>query len=351
MGSSVHNKSLIDLFAGCGGLSLGMEQAGFTTVHVNELNEDALKTYLANRNHIIAENPFASDDNKLLHSNDIQELINNDSLEKLLSYLSDAKEVDVSREDNGTSIDLVVGGPPCQGFSQLGYRRSYAVDRRKVAANRLYEKMSEVISRLRPRMFLFENVTGIRNAKWTLCGKEIVWNDVLRAFGNIDGYEVRSSVVRARDYGVPQNRPRVLLVGIRVDIIGHLRDKSFVDANTGNEVEVDPTRATTDSDQAPDAVACGFLPGPAREKTYPNLQDLLDDLVDDKVAEALETGDYPTGAFQTTTYPSDPLSGLQTELRTLRNSTILGKGAGLTEHDYSKALASYSTTVSVYDPK
>ena len=329
-------RSLIDLFAGCGGLSLGMEQAGFTPVHVNELNGDALETYLANRVHFIADKPFSDNDNDLLHSKDIGELVGNDVLQRLLSYLSDAREVAVDHEDQGTSIDLVVGGPPCQGFSQLGHRRSYAVDRKEVAANRLYEKMSEVITQIRPRIFLFENVTGIRNAKWTLNSNEVIWNDVFRAFSEISGYKVKSSVVRAKDYGVPQNRPRVLLVGIRVDVLDHLRGKSFTDANTNEEIVANPKGTFRCEDQETDAIACGFLPRPASGKTYPDVQELLSDLVDDKVNEVLNTCDYPPGAFMTDTYPLGPLSGIQTELRTLRNGDVLAAGARLTDHEYSK---------------
>ena len=330
------SKTLIDLFAGCGGLSLGMEQAGFTTVHVNELNADALDTYLVNRNHIVAEKPFSSSENELLRSNDIQDLIDSNFVENLLSYLGDAKEVDVRREDKGTSIDLIVGGPPCQGFSNIGYRRAYAVDRRKVAANKLYKKMAEVISLLRPRLFMFENVTGIRNAKWTISGEEKVWSDVLLAFRKVVGYQVTSSVVRARDYGVPQNRPRVLLVGARNDVVEQLRGKSFEDPNTGKEVAIDLSILKNSSDQVLDAVSSGFLPGPASERTYPDLQELLGDLVDDKVEDALTSGDYPSGIFQTAFYPQAPLSRVQTELRTLKNGVVLGTGAAITDHQYSK---------------
>lgn len=77
--------------------------------------------------------------------------------------------------------------------------------------------MAKIIARVRPRMFLFENVRGLLTARWTQDGDRKIWPDVLAEFRGIPGYEVRWSLVSARDYGVPQNRPRVFLVGIRKD--------------------------------------------------------------------------------------------------------------------------------------
>ena len=107
---------LIDLFAGCGGLSLGLEQAGFTPVYVNELNNDALNTYLVNRE----ECPLLKD--KRFYSHDIFELTSNKSeLDNLSRNL--LKEYGLKKGD----VSLVVGGPPCQGYSGIGHRRNYFV--------------------------------------------------------------------------------------------------------------------------------------------------------------------------------------------------------------------------------
>ena len=107
---------LIDLFAGCGGLSLGLEQAGFTPVYVNELNKDAMATYLENRK----EHALLND--KRFNSKDIYELTSKKNALSELS-LNLKKEYGINKGD----IALVVGGPPCQGYSGIGHRRNYKV--------------------------------------------------------------------------------------------------------------------------------------------------------------------------------------------------------------------------------
>ena len=113
----------IDLFAGCGGLSLGLEKSGFNPLYVNELNKDALETYLINRDVLF---PLLRSKYK---SQDIKEIIKNNSFfDDLLSEL----KKDYKRDFLKDSIDLIVGGPPCQGFSGLGIRRSYSVDKKQL---------------------------------------------------------------------------------------------------------------------------------------------------------------------------------------------------------------------------
>jgi DNA (cytosine-5)-methyltransferase 1 len=118
----------------------------------------------------------------------------------------------------------------------------------------------------------------------------------LAEFRQIPGYEVRWSLVYAKDYGVPQNRPRVLLVGIRTDV---LEACSFLDKGADAE----------------DAVVCGFLPPPNRG-SFPDLIDLLGDLIDPKVATILRSGDFPSGSFETSAYPRKPMNELQAGFRT-----------------------------------
>ena len=179
----------IDLFAGCGGASLGLEKAGFTPAYASELNPDALSTYLANRDAI----PHCNDIADLLSKLESGEIIFND-------------------------IDLVIGGPPCQGYSGIGHRRSYAVDKQDQPSNHLYQKMADVISIIQPRGFVFENVRGLLSGRWTPEGdKGEIWADVQKAFSLIPNYKIESKLVYAKDFGVPQNRPRVLLIGVRKD--------------------------------------------------------------------------------------------------------------------------------------
>jgi len=312
--------SIMDLFAGCGGLSQGFENGGFTPIFVNELNDDALNTYLINRHHSLGGLRFS--DNQDFRCNDAHEL-KKKRLEQLQSDWATVPEVGFKIERNasqraggGSNLDIIAGGPPCQGFSGIGHRRSYSVDKKDLPSNHLYGRMAEVIRTLRPRMFLFENVRGILNSKWEREDGELIWPQVLGEFRSIPGYEVRWKLVHARDYGVPQNRPRVLMVGIRKDII-------------------DASRILDPAADREDAILCGFLPKP-RPNEYPHLEDLLGDLVDPMAARKLRSGEFPQGRFETTKYPHDPKTEIQRKLRTPPAHWPKAKLIELTDHEYSK---------------
>lgn len=311
--------TMVDLFAGCGGLSLGFEGAGFTPVFVNELNHDAMETYLQNRHHQLGGMTFA--ENKALRCNDAQSL-KGKRLDTLISDLTNIPEAnfipsETSRPEagGGSTLDVLAGGPPCQGYSGIGIRRSYAVDRKEIPSNHLFGRMAQVIRRLRPRIFLFENVRGLLNAKWTREEGELIFPDVKAEFRKIPGYEVRWSLVFAKDYGVPQNRPRVLLVGIRKDI---LEACPSLDPNADTE----------------DAIACGFLPR-GQIGTFPDLADLLGDLVDPTVADTLRSGHFSPGPFETKTYPKAARTAIQKHLRRPAPWNPDGR-TRLTEQEYSK---------------
>lgn len=308
--------SAVDLFAGCGGLGLGLENAGFTTVFVNELDKDAMATYLRNRGHELGGMRFS--ENKDLRCHDAHEL-KGSRLEQLVSDLSSMPEVGLHFEQGvsgvGSNLDLVAGGPPCQGFSGIGIRRSYAVDKEALPSNLLYARMAKIIGRLRPRIFLFENVRGLLTSRWTREGTRKIFPDVLAEFRKIPGYEVRWSLVYAKDYGVPQNRPRVLLVGMRQDVLGssHILDKE----------------ADTE-----DAVACGFLPPPI-PGAFPDLIDLLGDLIDPAIVKLLRSGDFPSGPLETSDYPRKPMNELQAKFRAPPHWAA-DRAGKLTEQEYSK---------------
>ena len=280
------NYRFIDLFAGCGGLSLGLEQAGFYPVYVNELNKDALETYLINRE---TEYPHLRD--KKFHSNDIKECIN----EKFFKQL----KINLRREFGTSRVDLVCGGPPCQGFSGIGIRRSYSVDKEQLPSNHLYQDMSYFIHKMQPKIFLFENVEGLLSSKWNKEGVQgEIFKDVLKTFQNLKGYDVKYKLVHAKDYGVPQNRPRVLIVGIKSTIVKNHSDDM-------------------------DAVSEGFLPDIIGD--YPNLKEIFSDIIDK---------DFEYGG-ETKIYPSNPKTSWQADLRTMPNGKLLSKGDPMTEHEYS----------------
>lgn len=170
-------KKMIDLFAGCGGLSLGMEQAGFKTIFANEINEKLFSTYLYNRN---LKSYFQGDINEL-----------NKDIEKYNSQFE--------------NVDLVCGGPPCQGFS-MANRQRILNDPRNV----LYKAYLEFLSVVRPKFFVMENVKGM--------SKKIdeILNDFNKYLGN--DYTFSHSLLNAKDFGLPQNRERFFIIGNRLSV-------------------------------------------------------------------------------------------------------------------------------------
>jgi DNA (cytosine-5)-methyltransferase 1 len=317
-GSNRRPMYMVDMFAGCGGLSMGMENADFVPVFVNELNPDAMATYLKNRHHSLGGLHFSA--NEDLRCNDANDLCGS-RLEQLVSDLRNIPELGLqfdlgasAASGAGSNLDVLAGGPPCQGYSGIGIRRSYDVDKTDMPSNHLFVRMAHVIRKLRPRIFLFENVRGLLNAKWTRGGDDQIFPDVLSEFRSIPGYTVRYSLVKAKDYGVPQNRPRVLLVGIRDDILDSC---DWLEPQAHKE----------------DAVKCGFLPQPTGG--FPHLIDLLGDLIDDSVADTLRSGDFVKGPFTTDNYPSKPKNDLQRRLRTAPH-WFHSKTVPLTEQEYSK---------------
>lgn len=282
--------TFIDLFAGCGGLSLGLERAGFTPLLVNELNPDALSTYLLNRRD---EFPWLCDNNV----SNVKDLVLN---EKLLDGFQASIKKDFGIDIYNGQLDLICGGPPCQGFSGLGIRRSYSVEKKQLPSNYLYQDMAFLINRIRPKIFLFENVRGLLSAKWTNDGeKGEIFKDILQTFKDIGAYHIKFKLVHAKDYGVPQNRPRILIVGLRKDLFPEPK------------VESD------------DAVLAGFLPKPVGG--YPSIEELLGDLIDPT---------YRRGAV-TVKYPCAPQNDFQRRLRTKRDGSIYGAGDVVSEMEYS----------------
>ncbi len=293
----------IDLFAGCGGLSLGLEQAGFFPLYVNELNHDAMQTYLINRD---KDYPHLRDE--MFHSRDIKKIIQDPNFFRDL-FLNLHQRF--NRDFRKYPVDIVAGGPPCQGFSGIGIRRSYSVDKEQLPSNHLYQDMAFFIHNVKPKMFLFENVEGLLTAKWTKDGiKGEIFDDVLNTFKRIPGYSVRYKLIHAKDYGVPQNRPRVLIIGIRTDRLAYL---SFT-----------RSKFRYLSMKCDDAMDGGFLPEPTND--YPHIEELLSDL---------ENPNFEYGG-STSEYISEPTNDWQKHIRTTSDHTYFKKGESLSEQEYSK---------------
>ena len=310
--------TMIDLFAGCGGLSLGMENAGFKPIFVSELNKDAMSSYVANR-------PFFQE-NKGLRCNDIDELLDNNAamLKKVRNMLKDRGLL--QGKGRTTSLDLICGGPPCQGFSGIGHRRSYGVDKRDLPSNQLFHKMLTVIQAFQPKIFLFENVKGLLSAKWTPEDEHPnIWKQIYETYREAlkTRYIVRWELVASKNYGVPQNRPRVLMVGIRRDVCQA--------AGLPNYLEHSSDYIT------PSAIEAGFLPGHV-DAPAPGPAELLADLEDPVIGEMLDEVrqgrcSYDKGPLQTTKYPSQSANErIAAEFRTHPEN----ESFELTHHQYSK---------------
>ena len=168
--------TIVDLFCGAGGLSLGFVQEGFKISLANDIEACCIDTY--SHNH--PETP-----RKHIVQGDINQVIEN--IQELLRF---------------KDVDCVVGGPPCQGFSTANRQRLIDDPR-----NSLYKSYVKVVSIVNPKFFVMENVKGMQS----------VANQVVEDFERI-GYNVDFMVFNAKDFGVPQNRERLIYIGNRIGI-------------------------------------------------------------------------------------------------------------------------------------
>jgi len=175
----LNNYNYIDLFAGAGGLSLGFEQAGFRGLFAVEQDKWAAETYAANHPDIA------------VHTRDIQSISN----EEIVSLA-------------GTQVDVIIGGPPCQGFSHANTAKRDPKDPR----NSLFQDYVRFAAIIRPTVCVVENVPGLLRTKLESGLQAIV--AIERAFHEV-GYRAMWTVLSAADYGVPQKRDRLFIVAIR----------------------------------------------------------------------------------------------------------------------------------------
>lgn len=174
----------IDLFCGAGGLSCGFERAGFDILLGVDFDAKALETFEKNHN---GAKSICGDITQVTYEKDIKPLIG-------------------TRE-----VDVIIGGPPCQGMSLSGPRKF------EDPRNRLYLSYIRLVSEIKPKAFVIENVPGLVS----LFGGKIK-DSILEKLEGM-GYKMQYRVLVADDYGVPQHRKRVVFVGVRKDI-----DKEFV---------------------------------------------------------------------------------------------------------------------------
>jgi DNA (cytosine-5)-methyltransferase 1 len=188
------NPTVIDLFCGCGGFSLGLEYSKFTTLAAIDFNKESIETY---RKNFPSVTHVLEKDLTLFPPQELGDLIG-------------TKEVDV-----------IVGGPPCQGFSTVRKRDGSNHGLNPIDDERrfLYKEFLKYVNYFTPKVFVMENVLGI---KTTDCGKYYrSVQDEARSLG----YRVNAIAVTASDYGVPQKRRRQLIIGTRRDLPVYFREK------------------------------------------------------------------------------------------------------------------------------
>lgn len=175
---------VLELFAGCGGLALGMEQAGFKSVGLVEIDRHCCSTLTANRP---SWNVKQAD---------------------IWSVLKDNAYLDSIRQSlNGSELDVMTGGFPCQSFSTLGKQQGF-----EDARGQMYMAFAELVKMFRPKIVIGENVKGLVGHDQ---GKTLA--NILHEFAK-HGYKMHWKIMDANEYGVPQRRIRLLIIGVRLDI-------------------------------------------------------------------------------------------------------------------------------------
>lgn len=187
---NVEGESAAELFAGAGGLSLGFELAGFSVLTALDIDKHAITTYAAHHpnTHVIRGDILDGSVQENFIESTIDRLFNNE-------------------------LDVLIGGPPCQGFSTAGWRKS------DDPRNKLWQGYMHILEALRPKWFVLENVPGMKSMRTKTAGEKgrLVIDIMVEEFTRL-GYRVVMDVLNAIDYGVPQRRRRLFLVGVRHDI-------------------------------------------------------------------------------------------------------------------------------------
>ena len=179
--------NVISMFSGAGGLDMGFHNKGFRILWANDFNQDACNTY-----------------DKWANYNELGERKPEEECTKI--ECGDISKIDFSKIAYGKDIDVVLGGFPCQGFSLAGPRQ--IDDSRNV----LYRHFVEMVRIKNPKVFIAENVIGIKSL-----GDGAVFEKIIDDFSEL-GYTMSAPTVNASNYGVPQDRMRVIFIGIRNDI-------------------------------------------------------------------------------------------------------------------------------------
>lgn len=216
------NYNFIDLFAGAGGLSEGFIQAGFNPIAHVEMNLFAAQTlvtrsayyYLKQTKQLnlyyrylrgeMSRDEFVKTIPNRISKTVICETMSDDTLPGIFKIIDGIMKI-----RNITNVDVVIGGPPCQAYSLVGRAQSSHMNHpmSKDPRNELYKLYARVLKRYQPRMFVFENVMGISSANAGATFKNLT--KYLRRVG----YEIEYHEQNSKDFGVLQNRRRMIIVG------------------------------------------------------------------------------------------------------------------------------------------
>ena len=174
----------IDLFSGCGGLTKGFSMMGVRSIFASDIDENCEKTFTRN----FPDTPFLCKD------------------------ITAITKEEVDTITGGIVPDIIIGGPPCQGFSLANKRRNKIQDDPR---NKLFYGFVKFINWYSPKAFVMENVKGLLSMQ----NGEVI-KTIIEEFSNAGeyGYNVAYKILMASDYGVPQNRERVILIGFRKDL-------------------------------------------------------------------------------------------------------------------------------------
>jgi DNA (cytosine-5)-methyltransferase 1 len=236
----------VDLFAGCGGLSLGIERAGGSLQLAVEKSDMAARTFFVN----FIDDQISGDQwAEYIHS-PIQNQAKHKVAVGTLRSLLDSPLTVAELVNEG--VDVVVGGPPCQGFSLAGRRNPDDV------RNKLPWEYLEFVERTKPKVVVIENVVGM-NHKFAK-DEDAAFVQLQQALRETPpGYEVQGVAVNAIHYGAPQNRPRLMIIGVRSDVAkrigvrssGDLWSSSFLDEMGKTDIPLLAPKPTVRRDESP----------------------------------------------------------------------------------------------------
>lgn len=223
--------TFIDLFAGAGGLSLGFAKAGFNNLFAIDIDQIFCNTYAKNfPNH---------------------KILNMDIKNLTKEYINDI----ICKK----TVDIVIGGTPCQGFSLAGNPgRTFLDDPR----NQLFKEFARVVSIVDPKIFVIENVARLYNHN-----RGITKQEIINEFTTL-GYHVECKLFNMSDFGIPQNRRRIVFIGTKLNKNIIFPKPSFITTTIKNAIDNLPVLSSGQSSNIPNHIAMNHSPDMLLKMSY-----------------------------------------------------------------------------------